>query len=133
VTKKTLPNYRYQLRVLAGKLENGSISQAERAGLVKLLRDLGEGLTVSEILNIKNPPHRPQGLQLEQRIFDVAVLQLPKKHGGDGLKKDAAIEAVSKIHHVTINTIIDEYKSDRGKKIRELVKSNYYNPLADDD
>ena len=71
-------------------------------------------------------------MQLEQRVFDVAVLQLPKKQGGGGLKKDAAIEEVAKIHNKSVDTIIDEYKSDRGKKVRAMVKQNYYNPLADD-
>ena len=129
---KAKPTYRYQFRVLAGKLEKGSLSQAERVGLAKLLRGLGEGFTVNEILDIQNPAYRPPGMQLEQRIFDVAVLQLPKKHCGGGLKKDAAIEEVGKIHNKSVDTINDEYKSDRGRKIRELVKSNYYNPLADD-
>jgi len=130
---KAVPTYRYQFRVLAGKLEKGLLTQAERDGLAKLLRGLGEGFTVNEILDIKNPAHRPQGMQLEQRIFDVAVLQLSKKHGGGGLKKDAAIEEVAKIHGKSVDTVFDEYKSDRGKKIRDLVKSNYYNPLADHD
>lgn len=127
------PIYRYQFRVLAGKLEKGSLTQDEIFGLAKLLRGLGEGLTVNEIFDIKNPAHRPQGMQLEQRIFDVAVLQQPKKHGGCGLKKDAAIAEVAQLHNKSVDTINDEYKSDRGKKIRALVKSNHYNPLADDD
>jgi hypothetical protein len=130
---KAAPTYRYQLRVLAGKLEKGSLSQTDRAGLAKLLRGLGDGFTVSEILDVKTPPHRPQGMQLEQRIFDVAVNMLPKKHGGGGLKKEAAINEVAKTYNKSVDTICDEYKSDRGKKIRELVKSNYFNPLADDD
>ena len=88
---KSTPIYRYQFRVLAGKLEVGALSEAERIGLANLLRGLGDGLTVNEILDIKKPAHRSQGMQLEQRIFDVAVLQLPKKHGGGGLTKDAAI------------------------------------------
>lgn len=129
---KATPTYRYLFRVLAGKLEVGALSQAERAGLAKLLRGLAEGLTVNELLGIKNPAHRPKGMETEQRIFDVAVLQLPKKHGGGGLRKDAAIEEVAKIHNKSVETINDEYKSDRGKKIRAMVKENYYNPLADD-
>jgi hypothetical protein len=128
--KKSAPTYRYQFRVLAGKLEKSSLSQAERAGLSKLLRGLAEGYSVNEILGIEPPAHRPKGMDLEQRIFDVAVLQLPKKHGGSGLKKDAAIEEVAKIHNKSVDTIGDDYKSDRGKKIRAMVKANYYNPLA---
>ena len=128
--KKSAPIYRYQLRVLAGKLENGSISEVEKAGLSKMLRELGEGLTVNEIFNIQNVPNRPQGMELEQRIFDVAVLQLPEKHGGGGLTKEKAIEEVAKIYNKTATTIHDDYKSDRGKKIRALVKSNCYSPLA---
>jgi hypothetical protein len=127
--KKSAPTYRYQLRVLAGKLENGSLSEVEKAGLAKMLRALGDGLTVNEIFNIQNVPNRPQGMELEQRIFDVAVLQLPEKHGGGGLTKVKAIEEVAKIYNKTATTIHDDYKSDRGKKIRALVKSNYYNPL----
>ena len=45
-----------------------------------------------------------------------------KKHGGGGLKKDAAIEEVAKIHNKSVDTIIEEYKSDRGKKVRAMVK-----------
>ncbi len=130
--KKSAPTYRYQLRVLAGKLENGSLSEVEKDGLAKMLRELGDGLTVNEIFNIQNVPNRPQGMELEQRIFDVAVLQLPEKHGGGGLTKEKAIEEVAKIYNKTATTIEGDYKSDRGKKIRELVKSNYYNPLAED-
>ena len=130
--KKSPPIYRYQLRVLAGRLENGSLSEIEKAGLVKMLRELGEGLTVNEIFNIENIPHRPKGMELEQRIFDVAVLQLPQKHGGGGLTKEKAIEEVAKTYNKAAISITDDYKSDRGKKIRDLVKSNYYNPLAED-
>ena len=129
---KSAPIYRYQFRVLAGKLENGSLSEVEKAGLAKMLRELGDGLTVNEILNIENKPHRSQGMELEQRIFDVAVLQLPEKHGGGGLTKVKAIEEVAEIYNKSADTINDDYKSARGKKIRTLVKSNYYNPLATD-
>ena len=131
--KKNPPSYRYQLRVLAGKVEKDVLTEEERRGLTKFLRELAKGLTTEQILNIKTPSHRPQGMQLEQRIFDVTVLHLPKKHGGSGLTKQAAIAEVAKLNNKSLETIIDEYKSDRGRKIRELVKSNYYNPLADDD
>jgi hypothetical protein len=129
MTTKSKPKYRYQLRVLAGKLETGSLPQSERAGLARLLRGLGEGFSVSEIFNEPTEPHRPASMALEQRIFDVAVLMRPKKHGGEGLTKAMAIEQVAKLFQVTVNTIEDDYKSARGKKIRELVKTNYYNPL----
>ena len=130
--KKAAPTYRYQLRVLAGKLEKSALTQTERAGLAKLLRGLAEGYSINEIFDIEPPAHRPKGWDLEQRIFDVAVLQLPKKHGGGGLKKELAIEEVAKIHNKTAQTINDDYKSDRGKKIRAMVKTNYKNPLQDD-
>ena len=94
---KSAPIYRYQIRVLAGKLENGSLSEVEKAGLAKMLRELGDGLTVDEIFNIENKPHRPQGMELEQRIFDVAVLQLPEKHGGGGLSGDARQHSFNQI------------------------------------
>lgn len=130
--KSGFPQYRFPLRVLAGKLAAGSITQQECVALVEFLRALADGQTVAEVLGVKNPPHRPKSWGLEKRIFDVAVLQLPKKHGGSGLTKDLAIEEVAKAHHKTIQTIADDYKSDRGKKIRAMVKANYYNPLADD-
>ena len=130
--KNGFPQYRFPLRVLAGKLAAGSITQEECVALVEFLRALADGQTVAEVLGVKNPPHRPKSWGLEQRIFDVAVLQLPKKHGGSGLKKDFAIEEVAKAYHKTVQTIADDYKSDRGKKIRAMVAANYYNPLADD-
>ena len=130
MTAKRKPKYRYQLRVLAGKLETGSLTKSERAGLAKLLRGLSEGFSVHEIFNEPTEPHRPTSMALEQRIFDVAVLMRPKKHGGGGLTKAKAIEQVAELTHVTVNTIEDDYKSARGKKIREMVKTKYYNPLA---
>lgn len=130
MTAKSKPKYRFLLRVLAGKLETGSLTQTDRVGLAKLLRGLGEGFSVSEILNEPTESHRPTSMALEQRIFDVAVLMVPKKHGGGGLTKAKAIEQVAELTHVTVNTIEDDYKSARGKKIRELVKTNFYNPLA---
>lgn len=128
---KSMPAYRFQLRVLAGKLSQSTLTQAERRGLVKLLLGLAEGNNVNEILDIDVPAHRPRGMEIEQRIFDVAVLQLPKKHGGSGLTKDQAIEEVAKMHSKSVETIFDDYKSERGKKVRAIVKANYYNPLED--
>lgn len=131
MTRKSKPKYRYQLRVLAGKFETGSLTQSERAGLSKLLRGLAEGFSVEEMFGDPTPPHRPTSVALEQRIFDVAVLMRPKIHGGEGLTKANAIEKVAALFHVTVNTIEDDYKSERGKKIRELVKTSYYKPLVD--
>ena len=125
---KAAPIYRYQIRVLAGKLENGSLSEVEKAGLAKMLRELGDGLTVDEIFNIENKPHRPQGMELEQRIFDVAVLQLPEKHGGGGLTKVKAIEEVAKIYNKSADTINDDYKSARGKKFGHLLNPTTTTP-----
>jgi hypothetical protein len=130
--KSGFPQYRFPLRVLAGKLAAGSLTKEECLALVEFLRALADGQTVEEVLGVKNPPHRPKSWELEQRIFDVAVLQLPKKHGGSGLKKDPAIEEVAKAYHKAFESIADDYKSERGKKIRAMVKANYYNPFADD-
>ena len=46
--------------------------------------------------------------------------------------KELAIEEVARIHNKTAQTISDDYKTDRGKKIRAMVKTNYKNPLQDD-
>ena len=94
----------------------------------KMLRELGDGLTVNEILNIENKPHRSQGMELEQRIFDVAVLQLPEKHGGGGLTKVKAIEEVAKIYNKSADTINDDYKSARGKKFGHLLNPTTTTP-----
>lgn len=131
--KKSAPNYRFLLRVVAGKLEKGLLSKSEKVGLAKMLRMLGEGLTLNEIFNIETKPHRPQGMELEKRIFDLAVLQLPKKHGGSGLTKTAAIEKIANEYSKSVSTIESDYKSARGKKMRQVVKNNYYNPLQVDD
>ena len=93
---------------------------------------LGDGLSVEEILGVNNPAHRPQGRGLEQRVFDIARLQLPKKHGGEGLSRDAAITKVAGLFNKEFDSVLDEYKSDRGKKIRAMVKAEHYNPLEDD-
>jgi hypothetical protein len=130
--KNSPPIYRYQLRVLAGKLLAGAMTQGEKMGLAKLLRMLGDGLSVEEILGVKKPAHRPQGRGLEQRVFDVARLQLPKKHGGEGLGRNAAITEVAGLFNKEFDSVLDEYKSDRGKKIRAIVKADHYNPLEDD-
>ena len=131
--KKSKPKYRIQLNVLAAKVERGLLSQSERVGLAKLLRGLGEGRSVEEIFGEPTPPHRPMSMLPEQRIFEVAVLMRPKKHGGHGLTKVQAIEEVAKLFNVAIGTLEDDYKSVRGKNIRDFVKTNYCNPLADDD
>lgn len=131
--KKQISPARMALRVLAGKVEIGNLDSAERSGLATLLRALGDGKTIAEIFEIVTPPHRPKGSAIEQRIFCVEVLRLPKAHGGKNLSKKDAITEVAQLHHVTIGTIEDDYKSPRAKAIRQEVKATYFNPLAFED
>jgi len=131
--KKQISPARMALRVLAGKVEMGTLDSAERRGLATLLRALGDGKTIEEIFEIATPPHRTKGNAIEQRIFCVEVLRLPVAHGGKKLSKRDAIAEVAQLHHVTIGTIEDDYKSTRGKAIRQEVKNSYFNPLAFED
>jgi hypothetical protein len=127
---KSMPApYRPQLRILAGKLASESLTPDELELLVKFLCALAEGETVEALLGVKNKPHRPTGWALEQRIFDVAVLMLPKKHGGGGLKRDVAIAEIANESNKGFETVFKDYKSDRGKRMRAMVKDNYFNPL----
>ena len=127
---KSMPApYRSQLRILAGKLASETLRPEELESLVKFLLELAEGTTVEAALGLENKPHRPTGWALEQRIFDVAVLMLPKKHGGGGLKRDAAIAEIAAESNKGFETVFKDYKSDRGKRMRAMVKDNYYNPL----
>jgi hypothetical protein len=128
---KQMSPARMALRVLAGKVEMGTLDDAERRGLAKLLRALGDGKTVDEFFDIKTPAHRVKGTALEQRIFDVEVLRLPIAHGGENMSKKDAIAKVAQLNRVEIGTIEEDYKSARGKAIREQVKATYFNPLAD--
>jgi len=127
---KSMPApYRSQLRILAGKLSAEVLTPEERAWLVKFLCELAEGNTVEAVLGVKNKPHRPRGWALEQRIFDVAILMTPKKYGGGGAKREAAIQEIADEHKIDFETVLEDYKSDRGKRMRAMVKDNYYNPL----
>jgi hypothetical protein len=129
--KNQISPARLALRVIAGKVEMGTLAEAERRGLATLLRALGDGKTVDEFFDIKTPAHRAKGTALEQRIFDVEVLRLPIAHGGENMSKNDAIAKVALLNHVEIGTIEDDFKSARGKAIRQQVKATYFNPLAD--
>lgn len=121
---------RMVLNVAAGKVEMGTLTIEERKGLGKILRALADGKSINEIFEIETSSHRPRGFALEQRIYEVAVLMLPSVHGGENLTKQKAIEKVAHLHHVEIVTIEDDYKSARGKTVRDQVKATYFNPLT---
>lgn len=128
-SKKHHHPLRFQLRVLAGKLETGAISQSERNGLAKLLRLLAEGESLDDIFDIIYPANRPKNLQIEQRLYEIEVMRLPVKHGGRGHTKAKAIEEVAKIHNISISTIESDFKSANARVIREMVIAQHYNPL----
>jgi hypothetical protein len=124
---------RFALRVLAGKLELNALNPTEISGLCKLLRGLADGESVDSIFGLKNAPHRPKGAAISQRLFDVEMLRLPKKHGGEGMTKKAAIAKVAELHHVSISTVESDYKSDLAMQMHKDVVSGIYNPLALDE
>lgn len=120
---------RFQLRVLAGKLEKGAITQDERRGLIKLLRLLAEGKTLDTIFGVIKAAHRPKSRRIEQRLYDMEVMRLAKKHGGSGFTKTKAIQEVARIHNVSVATVETDCKSNSAKTIRAAVIASHYNPL----
>jgi len=128
-SKKHAHPLRYQLRVVAGKLETGSLTPKEITGLAKVLRKLADGESLDDIFEVKSPAHRPASANIDQRLYDVELLRLDKKHGGGGLKKAEAIAEVAKRHFVSTQTIETDLKSDRAKVIREDVRRQHYSPF----
>ena len=120
---------RLPLRILAAKVERGVLSKEEAIGLAKILRMLAEEQSIDQIFHINNPAHRPKSSEVNQRLFDLEVLRLPRKHGGEGLKLQEAVAEISKIHNKSEHTVWDNYKSPLGKTVRAEVKKIYINPL----
>jgi hypothetical protein len=120
---------RFPLRILAAKVERNLLTEQEVVGLAKVLRLLADGQSIDQIFGIKNPAHRPQSPDVNQRLFDLEMLKLPRKHGGEGLKLEDAVAEISKLHHVSEHTVWDNYKSPLGKAVRAEVKKICINPL----
>lgn len=127
--KSTEFSLRFPIRILAGRLEQGTLTRVEAQALATLLRLLADGQSIEEIFNIKRSAHRPPNYKLQQRLYDLEVMKQPVKHGGMGLKLDDAIRKISEIHHISEETIKSDYKSDVGKSIRAEVKRTVFNPL----
>lgn len=120
---------RLPLRVIAAKIERDLLSAEEKAGLAKLFRRLAEGEKFDEIMGVKNAANRPKTDTIEQRVYDVEIMRLPLKQGGEGLTKREAIKKAADSHHVSISTIESDLKSERGKAIRKMIKENHELPI----
>jgi hypothetical protein len=120
---------RLPLRVLAAKIERDLLSAEEKAGLAKLFRRLADGEKFDEIMGVKNAANRPKTDMIEQRVYDVEIMRLPVKQGGEGLAKCEAIARVADLYHVSVNTIDSDLKSERGKAVRKMVKANQEFPI----
>ena len=120
---------RFPLRILAAKVERSGLTKEEANGLAKALRLLADGQSIDQIFGIKNPAHRPQSPKVNQRLFDLEMLKLPRQHGGEGLKLEDAVAEISRLHNVSESTVWDNYKSPLGKVIRAEVKKICINPL----
>jgi hypothetical protein len=120
---------RLQLNILASKIERDLLSAEEKAGLVKIFRRLAEGETFDQIMGVKNAANRPQTDVIEKRVYDVEIMCLPVKRGGEGLTKSEAIAKVADLHHVAVSTIESDLKSQRGKVVRKMVKAHQEFPF----
>lgn len=116
------PKYRLTLRLLAVQLEASNLTAEQRTMLGSLLRHLGDGCTVEDFFDLKPKAHRPETARLEQRIFDVMLLRSPREMGGENLSLKAAIERVAQAHSVQFQTVESDYKSTRGKALRDSFK-----------
>jgi hypothetical protein len=120
---------RFPLRILAAKVERNGLTKEEDIGLAKILRMLADEQSIDQIFGIKNPAHRPQKPAVNQRLFDLELLRIPTKHGGEGLKLEDAVAEISRLYEVSESTVWDNYKSPLGKAIRAEVKKICINPL----
>ena len=120
---------RFPLRILAAKVERSDLTKKEANGLAKVLRLLADGQSIDQIFGIKNPAHRPKKPDVNQRLFDLELLRIPTKHGGEGLNLENAVAEISRLHKVSESTVWDNYKSPLGKVIRAEVKKICINPL----
>lgn len=123
MSKSVSPRIRMLLRVLAGKLEHNLLDQAEAASIVHLLCRLAEGDSLDEIFGIWRPANRPPDPALEQRLYDMAIMRLPVKLGGEGKSYQETITETAQRYNKSPETIRADYKSERGKKMREIAKS----------
>ena len=109
---------KYQLRVLASKIERDLLNREEKKALALLFRRIAEGENFDEILGVKRSARRPKNDVIDHRVYEVEMMRLPKNQGGDGLNRKEAIEKVALFHSVAISTVESDLKSERGKAIR---------------
>ena len=127
---KSMPHpLKFPLRVIAAKIERDLLSPEEKFALAKLFRRLAEGEKFDQIMGVKNAANRPQTDVIERRVYDVEIMRLPVKQGGEGLTKREAIARAADLYHVSVNTIDSDLKSERGKAVRRLVKANQEFPI----
>lgn len=120
---------KYQLRVLASKIERNLLDREEKKALALLFRRIAAGENFDEILGVKRSARRPKNDAIDHRVYEVEMMRLPKNQGGDGLNRKEAIEKVALFHSVAISTVESDLKSERGKAIRQMVKDSINLPI----
>lgn len=120
---------KYQLRVLASKIERDLLDHEEKKALALLFRRIAEGENFDEIFGVKRSANRPKGDAIEHRVYEVEMMRLPKNQGGDGLNKRDAIKEVAMLRSVAVSTIESDLKSERAKAIRQMVKDSMNIPI----
>jgi hypothetical protein len=126
--KSDLP-YKRLLIGLADRLDNSSLSDAEKLQISGLLRKLATGRPVDDGLGIIPSPGRPETADVFQRAWDVAILSNPKEHWGGGLSIEKAIKQVAEAYNLSVHTIEENWRTWEARAIRDFVRRTVVNPL----
>ena len=124
MSKSLPPRIRMLMRVWATKLEQNLLDKAEVVSIATVLRRLAEGETVDDIFGIWRPASRPQDPALEQRLYEMAVMRLPVKLGGEGMSYRDTIAQTADRYGRSSDTIRRDYNSVRGREVRAEVKGH---------
>ena len=124
MSKIVPPRIQLLLRVWAGKLERNLTDPAEATAIADLLRRLATGDDIDEIFSVWRPANAPYNPALEQRLYEMAAMRLPVKHGGEGMSYADTIALTAKRYHRSPKTIESDYSSERGKEVRAEVKAH---------
>lgn len=118
------PRVRLLLRVWAGKVERNLLSKADAAELAKLLRRFADGESIDDAFGIWRPANRPTDPTLAQRHHEMAVMRLSVELGGEGKSYRETIDEIARRYNKSPETIEEDYKSDRAKRVRSEVKAS---------
>ena len=115
------------LRVWANKLERNLLGADEVVPLANLLRRIAAGETVDEVFGVRRPAQRPCSPQRLDRLLEMSRMRLPCELGGEGMSYGQMVSEAAKRFNKSEDTIIRDYKSREGKRVRNLMA---YGPSA---